>query len=242
MRSVGESYSFFEELFESSDASIVLGYFDDKIDRSSCFDKAFKAEQHAAISAIKISLRSRPSFSGLKPDDFIELLNSLYITLESVADENNDDIPMNKVDVIIVPYSWACDYALAGVDRVIACDLDDQSFPAKKIHSALVTLRRKIGLPLVEEELNSLRMGFSTLQSSARKSFGCAVCLANDEGEETYPAFFFDEFLTTYRQKGDKGSGFDVPLTLSSRVIMREEKSTSLEILHRTFRNTLLSL
>lgn len=223
LRSVGESYSFFEELFESSDASIVLGYFDDKIDRSPCFDKAFKAEQHAAISAIR-SLYDAGHRLGLKPDDFIELLNSLYITIKNVADENNDDIPMNKVDVIIAPYSWACDYVLAGVDHVIACDLDDQSFPAKEDHSALVTLRRKIGLPLVEEELNSLRMGFSTLQSSARKSFGCAVCLANDEGEETYPAFFFDEFLATYRQEGDKGSGFDVPLTLSSRVIMRGEE------------------
>lgn len=221
LNSAGESFGYFEELFETSDASIVLGYFDDKIDRLSGFDKAYKAEQHAAVSAVR-SLYDTGRRLGFDPDEFIDLVGSLRISTKAAV-SSIDDNSFDDLDVIIAPYSWACDYALAGVDAVIACDLDDQTFPAREEHSALATLKNKIGIQNTENKLNSMRNSFATLQRAARESFSCVACLATDKGEDTYPAFFFDEFLSAFRPEDDENSGFAVPDCLTSTLKTRGE-------------------
>ncbi len=224
VRSINDNYGYFEELFESSDASIVLGYFEDIVNTLSDVDPAYKSEQRQAIHALR-SLYDAARRLSLSPAEFLDMLGSVVVAVSVATGPEKRDYSTSDVDIFIASYSYARDLALEGVNHVIACDLDDQSFPARGDHSALVTLKRKLAIPLVEETLNEQRLTFAALQQGSHKTFDCAVALANDKGEESYPAFFFDEFLSAYRQDGEDEHGFDVPAQLQDCVITHGEET-----------------
>lgn len=205
----------FEELFTSTDAAIVLGYFEDVALSIPHVDEAYRAEQLSAIAALRSVYEQARDFTS-KPSEIIALLESVSVIVGAEAGSGRAHV-------------YVCDTNNSEVlgcrpfDAVYLCDLDSQAYSATNSHSAVLTLQDKIGIPVADTSIERRRRWFEERKNSATQKFVCERSLRNGDSVETYPSFLFDEFLKASRGDEDALDAYGLPVSLNVGVATRNE-------------------
>ena len=87
---------------------------------------------------------------------------------------------------------------------MVMCDLDARFFSSSNVFSAFLHIDEALGISFAESFLREQRVMMMQAERCAFERFACEQVLVSPEGEETYPAFFFDELLSFYEKEGEK--------------------------------------
>ncbi len=215
-RLVSPHFDTFEELLMDADASLLLDYFEDVAFALPDSDGAFVMEQLAAITGLRRVYETARTWD-LSPADLSFALASLQVNASRATSKDGPQI-------VICSISRAADFACDPYDAVISCDLDARFYPASGSHDALAALEGKIGMRVDDRTLDDARRAFESVKSAARKVFACQRTLSVD-GDDTYPAFFLEEFIDCYRRDDADADELGLPAALADCVTLRGEEA-----------------
>lgn len=189
LRCCSPHYSYFEELFTEADASIVLGYFVDVIRDIFSHDPVRREEELAALSSLR-SLYEGAREMNCGIEEVIPFVEDLRLVASRSAHLDA------AAHVTFASFDRGGKEEPNSFDAVIVCDLDANSYPATRKHSALDLMAGKLGIDEVDTTLDDMRRSFIALQRCSRRVFVCEQVLNFPEGDQAYPAFFYEEYLS----------------------------------------------
>ncbi|GEM_PF-763971 len=229
IRLVSPHFDMFEELFQDSDASLVLDYFYDVAADISGKDPAYRSEQGSAITALRTIYEQARRWQS-QPGEFDFALEGITIDCSrciaisgdtSHATKPSAELPqranqMLQSDqskrfsdqstrrVIIADSNSVQNFFGQSFDQVIVCDLDSRSYSAQERHDALSTLEKKMKIESRCKVLQSRRQWFEQVKALATQKFYCERILNSGEDEDIYPSFVWEEFFSCYLEADEE--------------------------------------
>lgn len=212
IRLVSPHFDMFEELLQDSDASLVLDYFYDVAAEISGRDAAYRSEQGSAISALRSVYEQARSWH-MKPAEFDFALEGITVDCSSeVTFDFNDNSNLgHDYSITITDSAHTQDLGRDAFDCVLLCDMDSRIYAAGERHDALTTLEKKLGITLLQSNLQTKRRWFESVKALASSAFLCERVLNSGGDEDVYPSFLWEEFVACYLEPGDTLDDLGMP-------------------------------
>lgn len=188
---------------------------------------AVSRRREQAVAAALGKLVDQASRLGVAPDAVVELWMAGSVRVEALS-EGAPDAPL----IEFATPDRLRSLTAGSYDAVVLSDLSDASFRARAGSSSLDELAEKLGWAQEISAFDEQRRLFAGAQESARRLFACCLPLRTEEGDPSYPAFLFKEYLEALARQGraealergdaelvrawEDGDGnlFDIPLPL----------------------------
>lgn len=190
-------FSYAEELFETIDASLILDYFKDVAIKCFAHDEALLQEEIEAISSLRSLYEAARMFNS-SIEEVSLFAESLTVRSRKIIDANQ------PVQVLFATHHEAFNVTPQGFNTVVMCDLDVRFFSSSDVFAAFLHIDEALGISFAESFLREQRVMMMQAERCAFERFACEQVLVSPEGEETYPAFFFDELLSFYEKEGSE--------------------------------------
>ncbi len=211
-------FSYAEELFENIDASLVLDYFKDVATGLFSCDEAVLQEELEAISALRSLYEAARTFTA-DADLVWRFASSLKVNSEKIITKDQ------PVQVLFTAHHAVHALPAHSFTTVALCDLDDRFFASNNEFEAFSSVDKAVGILFVDSFLQEQRIMMNRAQACASERFVCEEVLTSITGEETYPSFFFDEFLSLYKAEESKAL-FSLDAKRCSIYLRGEERLT----------------
>ncbi len=192
LRKKAPHFSYAEELFENIDASLVLDYFKDVARKLFSYDEVVLQEELEAISVLRSLYETARTFKT-PVESVLNFASSLKIKSTKVINQNQ------PIQVLFGAHHDVHTIPRHSFTTVALCDLDDRFFAQSDVFAAFSSIDEAIGISFVDSFLQEQRIMMNRAQACASERLACEEVLASLSGEETYPSFFFDEFLSFYK-------------------------------------------
>lgn len=206
LRSLSPDFEYFEELFSSVEASIVVGVFEDRVRERAGFSEAYAREQLNALALVRDVYDSARAL-GTSVEACAHALESAFVDVSRSCGKG-------QPSAVFSGLSQAGSYGPRSFESVIACDMTSASYPVRDAHDAATFLLETLGIPQPSHALRDLRRSWSTLQALASKRFVIERLLHDADANPTYPSAVVEEFVDLYRADPTDTSDIDNPFAL----------------------------
>lgn len=216
LRAASDTFSQLEEVALDPDADILLGVFDQIAFSDPGRSDAWRAEQLAAVSALRActsaaravdadagvcarvleDCRVTASFGCAFDNASPSGGGRADVSASQGARENAD----GRLQVIVTTQDVAAQMGRASCNTLLLCDLTSEDYPVADRDDAARTLFAKLGLQPADTELARSRRTFHALQNAPVEQLVCIRPLNDWDGNPTYPASVLQELVDAYRQ------------------------------------------
>lgn len=210
------SFEFFEALLQETDADVLFGFFEELAGRVFS-DEADRRSELALLARTKAFYHDARA-CGIESVVFADQLDMLAapysISLapaESDIDQSCHAIEPRLFDaeqkggwVLFTTFDSAARYPAGTVDTVIMTDLDNIHYGGVQRHSTLSEFLTRFGLPYCETVREETQDRFMWNCALARKRVVFEYTQHDLSGDDRYPAFFLEEFLSLKQQEGEE--------------------------------------
>lgn len=219
LKEASRNFEYLEELLMESDAEILFGYFESQVQRMRLSDSEKECEL-AAIRHVQNIYREGCLF-GMAPSDYIDLIEQLVIPYESSfapcrmqadgcdsaveqACEIDPFSESNQFDeslVLLTSLDRAARYPAGCCDVTIMTSLDSDHYSGAQHHSTVTEFLERFGLPFEDETFALTEAHFIQGCNLARSQVFFEYPRHTANGDELYPAFFLESFLTSCEEQ-----------------------------------------
>ena len=210
------SFEFFEALLHETDADVLFGFFEELACRAFS-DEAERRSELALLTRIK-SLYRDARVCGIEPVAFLDQIDTLAVPYSiSLAPAENDihrgcqdadpclfDAGQRDGWVLFTSFDSAARYPAGTVDTVIMTNLDDIHYGGTQRRSTLSDFLIRFDLPYRETVREEIQHRFAWNCALARRRVVVEYSQHNLMGDDCYPAFFLEEFLSSKQQEGEE--------------------------------------
>lgn len=205
------NFEVFEQLF-SEDSEAAFAALEAYIDEELPGDEAFCHEQMAALLCLKNVYGRAKSW---KVDSAGRMAAAGGYSIGA-----SRSVGQGAVVVQVMDKAALGTVAIPPYDVVLMCDLDDRFYSASEPHSALVTLKKKLGMRTSEVVLPQMRRSFQRAKASAASHFACQRVVNSIDGEDIYPAVVLDEFCEALCGPDEEMGNYGVPQHLQGEGVL----------------------
>lgn len=210
------SFEFFEAVLQETDADVLFGFFEELAGRV-FYDEAERRSELALLVRIK-ALYHDARACGIESvvfGDQLDMLAAPY-SISLAPAENDIDQRCHAIDpclfgagqkdgwVLFTTFDSAARYPAGTVDTVIMTDLDDIHYGGAQRRSTLSEFLTCFGLPYCETVREEMQDRFKWNCALARKRVVFEYTQHDLSGDDRYPAFFLEEFLSLKQQEDEE--------------------------------------
>ena len=223
---ISDEFSRLDELVRDPEASVVLGAIEQQVMTMSGRSQAWRAEQLAAIGALR-SVMETARLVRLPMHDCIEVLKSVVViaSYEGALQDGES----KKPQVIVTTQAVASTMDSHSCALLVVTDLTSADYPVADNDDALTTMMGKIGLSPTDSALARARRTFRSLQGLPTHGIVLMRPLNDVDAEPTYPAVVLEELVDAYRDDptatDDIDNPFLVPAALQGGFVQRGEET-----------------
>ncbi len=206
VKKIAPHFSYAEELFQESDASLILDYFSEVAYKLFARDKVRLEEELDAIRQLRSLYESARALDATV-EEITQYCSDL--SFSSIASTNNTQAEQ----VVVCSYNnlYRVAYKNAGAkgfknsySHVLLCDLDARYFVQADAFAPFNSLNGALGITFEDHYLSKYRSLINFAQACASQTFACEHIVSLIDGEDTYHVFFFEEFLSYYQNDNSK--------------------------------------
>lgn len=210
------SFEFFEALLQESDAEVLVSFFEELAGRAFS-DEAERRSELALLAQLK-TLYLDARVCGIEPEVFADLLDSISvpysISLAPVKEGSADRCSCAAVRafeqrvedeagwVLFTTFDAASRYPAGLVDMVVMTSLDDAHYACSAHLSTLSEFLLRFDLPNQDTVRKEAQDRFRQNCALAREHVVFEYAQHDLAGDDCYPAFFLEEFLSLKQQAG----------------------------------------
>lgn len=211
------SFEFFEALLQESDADVLFSFFD-HIAHRAALDEAERAGELALLARMK-TLYQDARVCGLDPDAFFDQVDALSVPYAvSWAPSGSPETESGGVLeersffdagddtggwVLFTTFDAAARYPARSVDTVVMTELDAIHYGCMQRQSTLSEFLLRYQLPYQETARKEAQDRFEWNRSLACNRVVLEYAQHDLAGDECYPAFFLEEFLSRKKQEDE---------------------------------------
>ena len=222
-----DTFSQFEEVVSDPDADVLLGVFEQIAFTSSGRSDSWRAEQLAAVSAVRSCTKAARAV-GASMASCVRVLEDVMVTVSYEGLPAFDEAESASLRVVVTTQSVASQMGAGSCDMLVLCDLTTDDYPVADKEDAASTLFAKLGLEPFDSALARARRTFAALQSLPVSQFVCLRPLNDKDGNPTYPAAVLQELVDAYRPNAtsddDLDDVFGIPAVLMEGMVQRGEE------------------
>ena len=227
LRADSDTFSQFEEVVSVPSADILLGVFEQIAFTSSGRSDSWRAEQLAAVSAVRSCTKAARAV-GASMASCVRVLEDVKVTVSYEGLPAFDEAADVGLRVVVTTQSVASQMGAGSCDELVLCDLTTDDYPIADKEDAASTLFAKLGLEPFDTALARARRTFAALQSLPTLQLVCLRPLNDRDGNPTYPAAVLQELVDAYRPDAasddDLDDVFGLPASLMEGMVQRGEE------------------
>ena len=227
LRLSSDVFSQLEEIALDPDADILLGVFEQIAFTSFDRSDAWRAEQLAAVSAVRSCTRAARAV-GASMGACVRVLEDVKIAVSYEGVVSKPAADRAPLRVVVTTQAVAAQMGASSCDTLILCDLTSEDYPVADRDDAATTLFAKLGLQPCDTALARMRRTFAMLQFLPSEQLVCVRPLNDWNGSPTYPAAVLQELVDAYRADAtsddDLDDVFGLPPALMEGMVQRGEE------------------